>query len=86
VTRGLAAAASAPLAPPRLAEIWMCDATAGADRLRLRPVERANVLLIDWKGDAVFEGATQREEYGTPPPARPLRLSAREVVRRKVKN
>jgi hypothetical protein len=37
VTGGLAAAAFAPLAPPRLAAIWMRDATAAAERLRLRP-------------------------------------------------
>jgi hypothetical protein len=69
VTGGLAAAAFAPLAPPRLAAIWMCDPTAAAERLRLRPAEAgANVLLLEPNDDAVFEGATQREDiwYAAP--------------------
>lgn len=69
VTGGHAAAAFAPLAPPRLATIWMCDATAAAERLRLRPATSgANVLLIEPNDNAVFEGATQREDiwYAAP--------------------
>lgn len=69
VTGGLAAAAFAPIAPPRLAVIWMRDVTAAAERLRLRPAASgANVLLVEPHDDAVFEGATQRDDiwYAVP--------------------
>ena len=62
VTAGLAAAAFAPIAPPRLAVIWMHDAAESAAHLGLRPAPAgANVLLIEPSDDGVFQGATQRE-------------------------
>lgn len=62
VTGGLAAAAIAPIAPPRLATIWVHDVAQAATRLGLRPAESgANVLLIEPIDDGVFDGAMQRE-------------------------
>jgi hypothetical protein len=65
VTGGLAAAAFAPIAPARLAAIWMRDAAAAASRLGLRPAESgANVLLIEPNDDGVFVGASRRDGLG----------------------
>lgn len=62
VTGGLAAAAFAPTAPPRLAAIWLRDAAAAAVRLGLRAAESgANVLLIEPIDEGVFEGAVRRD-------------------------
>jgi hypothetical protein len=62
VTGGLAAAALAPIAPTRLAVIWMDDAAMSAAHLGLRPAPSgANVLLVEPGDDGVFEGATQRD-------------------------
>jgi hypothetical protein len=62
ITGTLAAAAFAPLAPARLAAIWIRDASGAATRLGLRPTESgANVLLLEPTDDVVFEGATQRD-------------------------
>ncbi|HYJ11084.1 MAG TPA: hypothetical protein VEX18_18810, partial [Polyangiaceae bacterium] len=62
VTGGLAAAGFAPIAPARLATIWIRDAAEAATRLELRAAESgANVLLVEPSDDGVFEGATQRE-------------------------
>ena len=62
VTGGLAAAAFAPTAPPRLGVIWMRDAAAAAARLGLRAAESgANVLLIEPIDEGVFEGAVRRD-------------------------
>ncbi|MCB9656896.1 MAG: hypothetical protein H6726_04530 [Sandaracinaceae bacterium] len=69
VTGGLAAAALAPIAPPRLAVIWVRDAAEAAAQLDLRPASSgANVLLVEPTDDGVFEGATQRDEvwYAAP--------------------
>lgn len=69
VTGGLAAAALAPIAPLRLATVWLTDAAAAAARLGLRPAESgANVLLIDPNDEGVFEGATLRDgvRYAAP--------------------
>ena len=61
VSGGLAAAAIAPLAPPRMALVWMRDAAMAASRLGLRPTDAgANVMLIEPADDVVFEGAVRR--------------------------
>jgi hypothetical protein len=63
VTGGLAATRLAPLAPPRLAMVWMKSCVDAAERLGLRPAEAgANVLLVEPIDDLVFEGA--REDQG----------------------
>jgi len=62
VTGGLAAAAFAPIAPPRLTTIWMRDAEDVATQLGMRPAESgANVLLLEPHDDLVFDGAVQRD-------------------------
>ncbi len=62
ITGGLAAAAFAPIAPPRLALVWMRDVSEAAKRLGLRPAEAgANVLLLEPGDDGVFDGAVQRD-------------------------
>lgn len=62
VTGELVAAAVAPVAPPRLATIWLRDASEAAKRLNLRPAEAgANVLAIEPSDDSVFDGATERD-------------------------
>lgn len=61
VTGTLAAATFAPVAPARLAVIWIRDASGAAARLGLRPTESgANVLLVEPADEVVFEGATER--------------------------
>ncbi len=60
VTGALAANRLAPLAPARLASIWIRDAVAAAGRLELRPADAgANVLLLEPVEQGVFEGASQ---------------------------
>ena len=60
VTGGLAAARFAPIAPPRLAVIWVRSSATTAERLGLRPAEAgANVLLVESNDELVFEGATE---------------------------
>jgi hypothetical protein len=62
VSGGLAAAAFAPLAPARLAIVWLRDAAEAATKLGFRPAEAgANVLLVEPGDEWVFEGAAQRE-------------------------
>jgi hypothetical protein len=62
VTGSLAATTFAPVAPARLATVWLRDAVEAAARLGLRPTEAgANVLLIEPGDEGVFEGAAQRE-------------------------
>jgi len=62
ITGSLAAATLAPLAPPRLATLWVSDMTAAATSLALRPADAgANVVLAEALDDAVFEGVVQRE-------------------------
>jgi hypothetical protein len=62
VTATMAAAAYAPIAPARLAAVWMKDATEAAGRLGLRPADAgANVLLLEPEDDGAFEGAVRRE-------------------------
>lgn len=58
VTGSLAAERVAPVAPPRLAIVWVRGGEAAAVQLGLRPAETgANVLVIDPGDDGVFEGA-----------------------------
>ncbi|MCC6812241.1 MAG: hypothetical protein IT381_32770 [Deltaproteobacteria bacterium] len=69
VTGSSAAAAFAPIAPARLATIWLRDAKLAAERLGLRPAESgANVLLVEPADDNVFEGMTERDgvNYAAP--------------------
>lgn len=60
VTGGIAAARLAPIAPPRLAIVWMRPDASGTPPPGLRPAESgANVLLVEPADDLVFEGATE---------------------------
>jgi hypothetical protein len=62
ITGSIAAAQFAPLAPARLATIWIRDAEQAASKLGVRPAESgANTLLIEPTDDLVFENAAQRE-------------------------
>lgn len=69
VTGSLAAVILAPLAPARLATIWVRDIAAAASSLALRPADAgANVMLVETDDYSVFEGAAQRDGlwYATP--------------------
>lgn len=56
VTGSLAAARRAPVAPSKLAVAFVDDAAAAAEALGLLPAEAgANVMLIEPKGDFVFD-------------------------------
>lgn len=62
VTGGLAAATLAPIAPARLAVVWMSDAVPTAASLGLRPADSgANVILIEPADEGVFDGAAKRD-------------------------
>jgi len=62
ITGSLVAAALAPLAPARLATLWVRDAKAIAAALTVRPADAgANVMLVETDDDDVFEAATQRD-------------------------
>lgn len=62
ITGGLAAATLAPLAPARLATLWVPDVSAAATSLALRPADAGvNVVLVEALDDAVFEGVVRRE-------------------------
>lgn len=62
LTGSVAASMLAPLAPPRLATLWVPDLKAAATSLALRPADvGANVMLAEAADDIVFEGATQHE-------------------------
>lgn len=62
ITGSLAAVALAPIAPARLATLWVRDAAAASSALALRPANAgANVLLVETDDDGVFEGAAQRD-------------------------
>jgi len=59
VTGSLAAARRAPVAPPRLAAVFVEDAAAAAALLGLVPAESgANVILVEPKDDFVYEGSS----------------------------
>ena len=63
VTGSLAAARLAPVAPSRLATVWLDDAEEAASRLGLRQTEAgANVLLVEPSDGGVFDRT--REEGG----------------------
>jgi hypothetical protein len=69
ITGSMAAAQLAPLAPARLATIWIRDAEQAASRLGVRPANSgANVLLIEPADGLAFENATQRDRvwYAAP--------------------
>ena len=69
ITGSLAAVALAPLAPARLATVWVRDATSAAAALLLRTADAgANVMLVETDDDAVFEGTTERDglHYAAP--------------------
>lgn len=56
VTGSLAAERLAPYAPPRLATVYVKDATAAAERLGLRAVDSGtNVVLAETKYEVVFD-------------------------------
>ncbi len=58
ITGSIAAASLAPLAPARLATVWVRDADTVAARLGLRPADAgANVVLAESSDDAPFEGS-----------------------------
>ena len=62
VTGSLAASMVAPVAAPRLAQIYVKDAGAAADALELRPAEAgANAMLVEPFDDVVFDRTTRRE-------------------------
>lgn len=62
VTGSLAAAQIAPIAPARLATIWVRDADAVASDLGLRPADAgANVMLAEAVDENVFDGVLQRD-------------------------
>jgi len=64
VTGSLAANVFAPVAPPRLATIWILNVPEAATRLSLRLVETgANVLLIEPGDEGVFVGATNQQGF-----------------------
>jgi hypothetical protein len=64
VTGSLAANVFAPVAPPRLATVWIPNVPEAATRLGLRRVETgANVLLIEPGDTSVFVGATNQEGF-----------------------
>ena len=62
ITGSLAATGLAPIAPARLATLWVRDAMAAATALALRPADAgANVMLVETDDDDVFEAAAQRD-------------------------
>ncbi len=62
VTGSLAAAALAPIAPPRLAVLYLDRPEEALGALDLRPAESgANVLLIEPADEGVYSGASPRE-------------------------
>ncbi|MCC6994738.1 MAG: hypothetical protein IT370_09030 [Deltaproteobacteria bacterium] len=62
ISGSLAAAAFAPVAPARLATIWIRDPEQAAKRLALRSAEvGANTVLIEPNDEGVFDGAAKRD-------------------------
>ena len=69
ITGSLAASRLAPIAPPRLAVLYVESLERAAQSLSLRPAETgANVLLVLPNDEWVFEGATEAEgvSYAAP--------------------
>lgn len=61
ITGSLAAATLAPLAPARLATLWVREVDVAATSLMLRPADAgANVVLAEAVDESVFHGADQR--------------------------
>lgn len=70
VTGSLAAVSIAPIAPPRLATIWVRDAAGAASKLGIRPADSgANVMLVEAGDESVFEGAALRDGVRYAPPS-----------------
>lgn len=70
ITGSLAAARIAPLAPARLATLWVRDADVVAARLALRPADAgANVVLAEAVDDSVFDRALRLDGLSYAPPA-----------------
>jgi hypothetical protein len=62
VTGSLAAQRIAPVAPARMASIYVDDAPRAADRLKLKPAEAgANVVLVEPFDEVVFERTKTRD-------------------------
>jgi hypothetical protein len=62
ITGGLAAARLAPVAPPRLAIVYVADMDRAIAALKLRTVESgANVFLIQPNDEGVFAGAVRQD-------------------------
>lgn len=62
VTGSLAARALAPIAPARLAMVYVEDPSSAADVLGIRPVDSgANVILLEPYDDVVFERTVDRD-------------------------
>lgn len=62
LTGSLAAVAFAPIAPTRLATLWLQDSTAAAERIGLLPRDVGANVLVATPGDSgPFERATKRE-------------------------
>jgi hypothetical protein len=62
VTGSLAAVKIAPIAPSRLATVYVTDARTAAEQLALRPADAgANVLLIEVADEGVFERAQEKD-------------------------
>jgi hypothetical protein len=60
-TGSLAAVVVAPIAPARLATLWVRDSAAAAVALALRPADvGANVMLVETDDGDVFDGAVQQ--------------------------
>ncbi len=69
-TGALAAQRFAPIAPARVATVYVEDAVAAADRFRLRPADAgANALLVEPFDDVVFDRTQKRDELITVAPS-----------------
>ena len=62
ITGSLAAVTVAPIAPARLATVWVRDAASACASLSLRPTDTgANVILVEPEDGAVFDGSSERD-------------------------
>jgi hypothetical protein len=62
ITGSMAAATLAPIAPARLATVWVRDAAAAGSALGLRPADSgANVMLVEAVDESVFDGTLLRD-------------------------
>lgn len=68
-TGALAAQRFAPIAPARMATVYVEDATAAADRYRLQPADAgANILLVEPFDAVVFDRTQKRDDLVTVAP------------------